>query len=139
VPLREVRAGAQPEERSTAPGMINGASQVTLGVVVAVLFIAATGTSVFAPLSFMRKALLSLDSLRFGQHAVVKPAGRSSLVAHHARGEVRGETMERGEQSGLADPHFGRVGFEAGDQGVCHRRRRHRTRVAPGGHGGGSR
>jgi len=47
---------------------------VNFGVVVAVLFIVAMGLFVFALVSFMREALLSLDSLRFGQHAVVKPA-----------------------------------------------------------------
>lgn len=52
-------------------------TQTNLGAAVAVLFIIAMGLFVFALLSFMREAVLSLDSLRFGQHAVVppKPAG----------------------------------------------------------------
>jgi hypothetical protein len=46
---------------------------INFGVVVAILFIVAMGLFVFALISFMREAVLSLDSLRFGQHAVVKP------------------------------------------------------------------
>jgi Flp pilus assembly protein TadB len=44
-----------------------------LGVMVAVLFIVAMGLFVFSLVSFMREALLSLHSLRFGQHAIVEP------------------------------------------------------------------
>jgi hypothetical protein len=46
-------------------------TQTNLGAGVAVLFILAMGLFVFSLLSFMREAVLSLDSLRFGQHAVV--------------------------------------------------------------------
>ncbi|MDP1826538.1 MAG: DUF2721 domain-containing protein [Archangium sp.] len=42
-----------------------------LGLVVAALFIMAMGLFAFALVSFMREAVLSLGSLRFGQHAVV--------------------------------------------------------------------
>lgn len=48
-------------------------TQTNLGPGVAVLFILAMGLFVFSLLSFMREAVLSLDSLRFGQHAVVPP------------------------------------------------------------------
>jgi hypothetical protein len=48
-------------------------TQTNLGAGVAVLFILAMGLFVFSLLSFMREAVLSLDSLRFGQHAVVPP------------------------------------------------------------------
>lgn len=48
-------------------------TQTNLGGAVAVLFILAMGLFVFSLLSFMREAVLSLDSLRFGQHAVVPP------------------------------------------------------------------
>ncbi len=46
-------------------------TQSNLGVVVAVLFIAAMGLFVFSLVAFMRETLLSVASLRFGQHAVV--------------------------------------------------------------------
>ena len=42
-----------------------------LGWVVAGLFILAMGLFAFALVSFMREAMLSLDSLRFGKHAVI--------------------------------------------------------------------
>jgi hypothetical protein len=48
-------------------------TQTNLGAAVAVLFILAMGLFVFSLVSFMREAVLSLDSLRFGQHAVVPP------------------------------------------------------------------
>jgi|APLak6261678615_1056124.scaffolds.fasta_scaffold01405_3 hypothetical protein len=47
-------------------------TQVNFGVLVAVLFIVAMGLFVFALISFMREVVLSLVSLRFGQHAIVK-------------------------------------------------------------------
>lgn len=47
-------------------------TQTNLGIAVAVLFIVAMGLFVFALVSFMREAMLSLGSLRFGQHAVVR-------------------------------------------------------------------
>ncbi len=47
--------------------------QANLGVVVAVFFIIAMGLFVFSLVSFMREVVLSLGSLRFGQHAVMKP------------------------------------------------------------------
>lgn len=47
-------------------------TQTNLGFAVAVLFIVAMGLFVFSLISFMREAVLSLDSLRFGQHAIVK-------------------------------------------------------------------
>lgn len=47
-------------------------TQSNLGVLVALFFIIAMALFVFSLLSFMREVVLSLDSLRFGQHAVVK-------------------------------------------------------------------
>lgn len=46
-------------------------TESNLGLVVAGLFIMAMGLFAFALVSFMREAVLSLGSLRFGQHAVV--------------------------------------------------------------------
>ncbi|MFZ5442056.1 MAG: DUF2721 domain-containing protein [Myxococcota bacterium] len=51
-------------------------TQTNLGIAVAVLFIVAMGLFVFSLISFMREVVLSLGSLRFGQHAIVR--------AHHA-------------------------------------------------------
>ena len=42
-----------------------------LGLVVATFFILAMGLFAFALLSFLREVFLSLDSLKFGKHAVV--------------------------------------------------------------------
>ena len=47
-------------------------TQTNLGAAVAVLFIVAMGLFVFSLVSFMREVVLSLDSLRFGKHAVVR-------------------------------------------------------------------
>ena len=44
------------------------------GLVVAGLFIIAMGLFAFALVSFMREAVLALDSLHFGKHAVLEPA-----------------------------------------------------------------
>ena len=46
-------------------------TESNLGWVVAGLFIVAMGLFAFALVSFMREAVLSLDSLRFGKHAVI--------------------------------------------------------------------
>lgn len=43
-----------------------------LGLVVATFFIFAMGLFAFSLLSFLREVFLSLDSLKFGKHAVVK-------------------------------------------------------------------
>ena len=46
-----------------------------LGLIVAGLFIAAMGLFAFALVNFIREAVLSLGSLRFGQHAVLSEKG----------------------------------------------------------------
>jgi hypothetical protein len=48
-------------------------TQTNLGAAVAVIFIVAMGLFVFSLVSFMREAILSIGSLRFGQHATLAP------------------------------------------------------------------
>jgi hypothetical protein len=47
-------------------------TDMNLGLVVAAFFIVAMGLFAFSLVSFMREAVLSLDSLRFGKHAVIE-------------------------------------------------------------------
>ncbi|MDP2275385.1 MAG: DUF2721 domain-containing protein [Archangium sp.] len=54
-------------------GFVGYLSQTNLGLVVAALFIIAMCLFAFALVSFLREAVMSLASLRFGQHAVIEP------------------------------------------------------------------
>ena len=54
-------------------GFVGYLSQTNLGFVVAALFIIAMCLFAFALVSFLREAVMSLASLRFGQHAVIEP------------------------------------------------------------------
>ncbi len=54
-------------------GFVGYLSQTNLGLVVAALFIIAMCLFAFALVSFLREAVMSLGSLRFGQHAVIEP------------------------------------------------------------------